>query len=100
VAKGWSEPEKLGQTLRGLIGRFAHVDLTVMETILARWPDVVGSVLAERCHPEVVRDGVLHVRVPSGAYAQKFAHEEERILSAFADLGEAAPTSIATIVRG
>jgi hypothetical protein len=47
-----------------------------------------------------VRDGVLHVRVPSGAYAQKFAHEEERILSAFADLGEAAPTSIATIVRG
>ena len=100
MAKRSNEPEKLGQTLRGLIGRFQHVDLSVMETILLRWPDLVGGVLAERCYPEVVRDGVLHVRVPTGAYAQKLSHEEQRILAALSDLGASAPTGIQCVVRG
>ncbi len=100
MAKRSNEPEKLGQTLRGLIGRFQHVDLSAMETIVARWPDLVGEVLAERCRPEVVRDGVLHVRVPTGAYAQKLCHEEQRILAALGDLGAAAPSAIQCVVRG
>ncbi|MEI8147952.1 MAG: DUF721 domain-containing protein [Actinomycetes bacterium] len=100
MAKRSSEPEKLGQTLRGLIGRFQHVDLSVMEFIVLRWPEIVGGVLAERCHPEVVREGVLHVRVPTGAYAQKLSHEEQRIISALSDLGDSAPTGIQCVVRG
>ena len=100
MARRSPEPEKLGQTLRALIGRFQHVDLDVMPTILARWPDLVGGALADRCQPEVVRAGVLFVRVPTGAFAQKISLESERILEGFADLGEARPQSITAVVRG
>ena len=94
------EPERLGDTLAALIKRFRHVDLSIMEQIIERWPSLVGPELAEVCRPEVVRDGVLYVAVPNGAYGQKMRMTAENIISGLSDISAEAPTSLQVTVRG
>lgn len=95
-----SEPEKLGDTLAALLRRFRHVDLSAMETIRARWPDLVGADMADLCHPEVVREGVLYVAVPNGAFGQKLRMNAEKIIQGLSDISDGAPTSLQVTVRG
>lgn len=94
------EPERLGDTLAALIRRFRHVDLSIMEQISERWPTVVGPEMAEACHPEVVRDGILYVAVPNGAYGQKMRMNAENIIQGLSDISGDAPTSLQVTVRG
>ena len=94
------EPERLGDTLAALIRRFRHVDLSAMELIIARWPSLVGENLAASCHPEVVRDGVLYVAVPNGAFGQKLRMNAENIIKGLSDISADAPTSLHVTVRG
>jgi hypothetical protein len=92
-------PRPLADSLRQLTARYRRVDLNAMVEIKKRWPDVLGATLADHCAPEVVRGRTLFVRVPSGAFAARVRDDERRILAAFADLGEHAPTAISTTVR-
>ena len=92
-------PRSLGDTLRSLAGRYRKVDLFVVDEIRARWVDIVGDTLATRCVPELVREGVLFVRVPSGAFAQRLSMQERTILDALGDLAERAPTSLRFVVE-
>lgn len=94
------DPERLGDTLAALVRRFRHVDLTAMEQILERWPALVGPELAETCRPEVVRDGILYVGVPNGAYGQKLRMNAENIIIGLADISGDAPTALQVTVRG
>jgi len=94
------EPERLGDTLAALVRRFRHVDLSVMDQILERWPALVGPEMAEVCHPEVVREGVLYVAVPSGAFGQKMRMNAEKIITGLSDISADAPTSLHVTVRG
>jgi predicted nucleic acid-binding Zn ribbon protein len=55
-------------------------------------------VLAEHCRPEFVKNGVLLITVPSGAFAQRITQERESILLGLAPLGDRAPTTLRTVL--
>jgi predicted nucleic acid-binding Zn ribbon protein len=74
------------------------VDLRLIEEIRAMWPHIVEPALAQHCRPEFVKNGVLLVSVPSGAFAQRVNTDSARILAGFAPLGERAPTSLRTVL--
>ena len=91
------EPQHLGDLLRVMAKRVKKVDLTVIEQIRQHWPRLLEPTLASECHPEFVKDGVLVISVPSGAYAQQIAVERDAILRGLTVLGDRAPTSLKTV---
>ncbi|MFZ1063760.1 MAG: DUF721 domain-containing protein [Acidimicrobiales bacterium] len=92
------QPRPLGEILNVVAGRLRKVDLRLIDEIRRLWPEVVDPVLAQRCQPEFVKNGVLLIRVPSGAFAQRINAEHESILRGFSSLGDRAPTSIRTVL--
>jgi predicted nucleic acid-binding Zn ribbon protein len=91
-------PSTLGELLNTLAGRLRKVDLRVIDEIRALWPTIVDPVLAEHCRPEFVKNGVLLVSVPSGAFAQRVMNDSVSILEGFRPLGDGAPTSLRTVL--
>lgn len=91
-------PAPLGELLNTLAGRLRKVDLRLIDEVRALWPSIVEPVIAEHCRPEFVKNGVLLVKVPSGAYAQRIASDATAILDGFSSLGERAPTSLRTVL--
>jgi predicted nucleic acid-binding Zn ribbon protein len=79
-----------------LAGRLKKVDLRIIDDIQALWPTIVEPVVAQRCQPEMIKEGVLIVRVPSGAFAQRIISDTPLILRGFSVLGDKAPTSLKT----
>ena len=98
MTRSFDGPQSIGDSLRALAKRYRKVDLLVIDEIRARWSDVVGDTLAQRCVPEVVREGVLVVRVPSGAFAERLRMDESAILAAYADLETRAPSALQIVV--
>jgi predicted nucleic acid-binding Zn ribbon protein len=92
------QPAALGELLNTLAGRLRKVDLRDIDEIRNLWPSVVDPVIAEHCRPEFVKDGVLLVSVPSGAFAQRVMSDAATILEGFAPLGAKAPTSLRTVL--
>lgn len=88
----------LGDVLNVLAGRLRKVDLRVIDEVRQLWPTVVDPVLAEHCQPEFVKNGVLLISVPSGAFAQKILLEGPAIVAGFESLGERAPHSVRTVL--
>jgi predicted nucleic acid-binding Zn ribbon protein len=86
----------LSEMLDVLAGRLKKVDLRIIDDIQALWPTIVEPVVAQRCQPEMIKDGVLIVRVPSGAFAQRIISDTPLILRGFSVLGDKAPTSLKT----
>lgn len=93
------QPLELGRVLETLAGRLRRVDLRIIDEIQAMWPTIVDPAVAEHCHPRFVKDGVLLVSVPSGAFAQRVTEERDRILAGFASLGDKAPTALRTVLE-
>lgn len=93
------EPRPLSDALRTVVHRFARVDLPVMETIHERWTSLVGEEVGRRCRPQIVKDGVLIVAVPSGAYAERLTRDAPDILDALADLGSHCPREIRAVIQ-
>lgn len=94
------EPRPLADALDVLAGRLRRVDLRAVDGARELWPTVVDPVLAEHCRVEMIRDGVLVVAVPSGAFARRVADESRAILAGYAVLGAGAPTAVRCVVRG
>ncbi len=92
------QPSLLGDLLDTLAGRLRKVDLRVIDEVRQLWPSIVDPVIAEYCRPEFVKNGVLLVSVPSGAFAQRVILEGESILEGFVSLGDRAPTSLRTVL--
>jgi predicted nucleic acid-binding Zn ribbon protein len=92
-------PAALGELLNTLAGRLRRVDLRLIDEARELWPTVVDPVLAEHCRVELIKDGVLIVSVPSGAFAQQVMMESPSILSGFLSLGTRAPTSVKTVLK-
>ena len=92
-------PSPLGELLNALAGRLRRVDLRVIDEARRIWPTVVDPVFAEHCRVEMIKDHVLIVSVPSGAFAQQIRLREITILSGFSSLGESAPTSLKTVLK-
>jgi predicted nucleic acid-binding Zn ribbon protein len=93
------EPADLAGLLDTLAGRLRRVDLRVIDEARALWPSVVDPVLAEHCRVELIKDGVLIVSVPSGAFAQQIVTRSPSILKGFSALGKSAPTSLKTVLK-
>ncbi len=93
------EPRSLGEVLDGLAGRLRRVDLRTIDEARSLWGSAVDPVLAEHCRVEMVRDGILIVAVPTGAFAQRVTDEEASILAAYAVLGSRAPRAVRAVVR-
>jgi predicted nucleic acid-binding Zn ribbon protein len=91
-------PAKLGELLNTLAGRLRKVDLRDLDEIRELWPRIVDPVIAEHCRPEFVKNGVLLVTVPSGAFAQRVMSDATTILEGFAPLAQRAPTSLRTVL--
>jgi predicted nucleic acid-binding Zn ribbon protein len=91
-------PSTLSDLLNTLAGRLRKVDLRVIDEIRALWPNIVDPVIAEHCRPEFVKNGVLLVSVPSGAFAQRVMIDSVSILEGFLPLGDRAPTSLRTVL--
>ena len=92
------QPAALGELLNTLAGRLRKVDLRDIDEIRSLWPSIVEPVIAEHCRPEFVKNGVLLVSVPSGAFAQRVMSDATTILEGFAPLGSKAPTSLRTVL--
>ena len=93
------QPAALSQLLDTLAGRLRRVDLRLIDEARELWPNVVDPVLAEHCRVELIKDGVLIVSVPSGAFAQQVAMQSPSILRGFSSLGKRAPTSLKTVQK-
>ncbi len=93
------QPEPLGDLLRTLAGRVKKVDLTVIQEIQDRWATLVEPAVASSCHPEFVKNRVLVISVPSGAFAQQIALDRDAIIEGLASLGERAPTTLKTVQK-
>jgi predicted nucleic acid-binding Zn ribbon protein len=92
------QPATLGELLNTLAGRLRKVDLRDIDEIRSLWPTIVEPVIAEHCRPEFVKNGVLLVSVPSGAFAQRVMSDATTILEGFSSLGDRAPTNLRTVL--
>jgi hypothetical protein len=93
------KPEPLGDLLRTMAKRVKKVDLTVIEEIRDLWPTLVAPAVAAVCQPEFVKNHVLVISVPSGAFAQQIALDQESILEGLTPLKDRAPTSLKTVQK-
>jgi predicted nucleic acid-binding Zn ribbon protein len=98
VTSHHDQPRRLNELLNTMAGRLRKVDLRLIDEIRQLWPMVVDPVLAEHCRPEFVKNGVLLITVPSGAFAQRISVESASILAGLATLGARAPTSLRTVL--
>src|SRR5579863_606074 len=92
------QPAALGELLNTLAGRLRKVDLRDIDEIRTLWPSIVEPVIAEHCRPEFVKNGVLLVSVPSGAFAQRVMSDAPTILEGFEPRGAKDPTSMRTVL--
>jgi predicted nucleic acid-binding Zn ribbon protein len=93
------EAAGLGDLLNTLAGRLRRVDLRLIDEARELWPTVVDPVLGEHCRVELIKDNVLIVSVPSGAFAQRVKMQSPSILRGFSGLGKHAPTSLKTVLK-
>ncbi len=56
------------------------------QAILRRWPEVVGTMLAEKSHPDRYGRGTVWVAVQGSAWAQELRMMKETILTRLGDL--------------
>ena len=93
------QPAALSDILDTLAGRLRRVDLRLIDEARRLWPAAAGPTLAAHCRVEMIKDGVLIVSVPSGAFAQRVTMDSPAILERFTSLGASAPTSLKTVIR-
>lgn len=79
---------------RGLDSRLAHY------RFVSLWPEIVGEAIANHSVPELVKRGVLVVRVSDSVWAQELTFRRETILRRIKRLAPEAPplTSIRFVV--
>jgi predicted nucleic acid-binding Zn ribbon protein len=82
-----------------LAGRLRKVDLASIDLVREIWSKEIDPVLAEHCHPDFIKNSVLVVSVPSGAFAQRVRAESPTILASFASMGANAPSAIKTVLK-
>lgn len=91
MARRTRVPDRLGQVLeRTLEGRRLGSVLVEAE-IAAGWAEAVGPQVAARARPEMLRDGVLVVRVASSPWLTELAYRKPRLLERINAIAGASP---------
>lgn len=63
------DPELVGSTIDELMTQRGWDERATIGALFGRWPDLVGSQLAEHCRPRSYDEGRLHVTADSTAWA-------------------------------
>ncbi|WP_243831944.1 DUF721 domain-containing protein [Naumannella halotolerans] len=93
------DPQLLGAGLARLFESRGWSMRVNLQTLLARWPAIVGEVNAEHSRPEGFDDGVLTVRTDATVWASSLRTIAPQVVARLnSDLGEGAVTRI--VVRG
>jgi Dna[CI] antecedent, DciA len=89
-----NRPTRLSEVLLSVASRLRKVDLQLAEELPTLWSRVEDVATREHCRPLFIKDGLLHIEVPSGAYAERVRAQTTTILEIFATLGDRAPHSL------
>jgi len=99
-AGGDREPRPVREALEE-VSRELGLDPEHLGRIVARWPEMVGEVVAEHAQPRSLRDGVLTVAVDAPAWATQLRYLEAELLArAEREVAPGAIGSIRVVVEG
>ncbi len=95
------EPRLLGDQLEAFVAeRGWKVDVAV-GSVIGRWPQIVGSEIAQHCAPVAFQDGVLTVRADSTAWATQLRLLTSSLMGRLADdVGEGTVTELRVLGPG
>jgi len=71
---------KIGHLLKKAVGRDEVLATARAQTVLRRWPEIVGEFLAERSSPDRFDKGVVWVAVSGSSWAQELRMRKPDIL--------------------
>lgn len=80
IKKRMVEPEMAGSVLKQALRNTGLDQKLLRYTFVSRWEDIVGGPMASRTRPEVIRDGVLVVRVNDSTWAQELSFYKKALL--------------------
>jgi predicted nucleic acid-binding Zn ribbon protein len=90
-----SGPRRVGESLDRVTGSLGVPSSSALETVFARWEEVVGASVAAHARPRSMRDSVLVVAVDDPAWATQLRFLESDLLARLADaVGEGRLTAI------
>ena len=96
--RGGRDPQLLGDELDAFVSeRGWKVDVAV-GSVIGRWPSIVGSEVAQHCHPVEFVDTVLTVRADSTAWATNLRLMSNTLMASLArEVGEGTVSQIRVV---
>jgi predicted nucleic acid-binding Zn ribbon protein len=95
-----SGPRRVGASMAKVLGRMGGSAAgSTMELVFSRWPEVVGTELAEHLTPMRIQGTVLVVGVEHPAWATRARMEAERIVARVRELGDSTITRVEVVVQ-
>ena len=88
--------KQLGDLMKDALGRPEVLKAARGQSVLRRWSEAVGPMLAEKVTPDSVDHGVIWVSADSGAWAQEVVMQRQIILER---LNEMAGEKLFTDIR-
>lgn len=77
----WDGPQKVGFGVDRVMKHLDAPEPSVVEAVFARWPELVGDVIADNCRPARITDGVLVIEAESPAWVSELGWMGEEILN-------------------
>ena len=78
--KRMAKPEAIATVLQSALHSSGLDKKLLRYTFVSKWEEIVGGPLASRSRPEVIRDGVLIVRVNDSVWAQELSFYKQSLL--------------------
>ena len=81
-----TDPVPVGDALAAVSAELGLADPGVVGALVDRWPEVVGSAIAENARLRAVRGSTLTIAVESGAWATELRYLESEVLARVATI--------------
>jgi len=95
-----SGPRRVGESMSRVLGRLGSAPSpAVMESVFARWEELVGTELGAHLRPQRVDGRVLVVAVEHPAWATRARMESGQILVRLRELGETSIDRLEVVVE-
>lgn len=82
--KRMARPETIASVLKSALSSTGLDKQMLRYTFVSQWEEIVGGPLAARSKPEVIRDGVLIVRVHDSVWAQELSFYKDSLIKRLA----------------
>ena len=94
------EPKPLDASLDALMSKLAGASLSSTEVIFDRWPEVIGSGLAQFTKPSRIDAGCLYISVDDAAFGNEVRWMEQTIIERVVALAGSCPVDRVRAVVG